>query len=58
MPAIAEDTSGVKNEPVAARTRRHDTEPIASRTRSQPDLTEMASIAHVKIGSNLNEWLN
>ena len=52
------DSCFEEDEPIAARTRSHCPEPIASRTRSQQDLTEMASFADVKLGSNLNEWLN
>ena len=47
-----------EEEPIAARTRSHDSEPIASRTRSQQDVTDIAGFAHVKTGSNLHEWLN
>ena len=35
------DSSLGEEEPIAARTRSHDSEPIATRTRSQQDLTEM-----------------
>ena len=52
------DSSLEEDEPIAARTRSYDPEPIASRTKSQQDSTEMASFADVKLGSNLNEWLN
>ena len=47
-----------EDEPIAARTRSHDSEPITSRMRSQQDLTDTAGFADVKSGSNLNEWLN
>ena len=40
------------------RTQSHNEEPIASRTRSQQDLSELAGFADVKIGTNINEWLN
>ena len=42
----------------AARIRSHDSEPIATRTRSQKDLTDIPGFADIKLGSNLNEWLN
>ena len=45
----AEETSIEEEEPFAART---------GRTGSQEDLTNIASFAHVKTGSNLHEWLN
>ena len=53
-----EETSIEEQEPIAARTRSHDSETIASRTRSQQDLTDIAGFADVKAGSNLHEWLN
>ena len=58
MPAEAEETSLVENEPIAARTRSHDSEPIACRTRSQQDLTDIAGFADVETVSNLHELLN
>ena len=57
-PIETEQTSLEEEEPIAARTRNHDSEPIASRTRSQQDLTDIAGFADVKTGSNLNEWLH
>ena len=36
----------------------HDEEPIASRTRSQQYLSELAGLADVNMGTNINEWLN
>ena len=52
------DSSLEEEEPIAARTRSHDSAPIASRTRSQQDLTDIADFADIKAGLNLNEWLN
>ena len=52
------DSSLEEEEPIAARTRSHDSDPIATRTRSQQDLTDIAGFAGTKLGSNLNEWLN
>ena len=46
----------LKKRPIAARTRRHDSESTTSRTRSQQDLTDIAGFADVETGSNLNEW--
>ena len=50
-----EETSIKTEEPIAARTRSHDSEPIASRARSQQDLTDIAGFADAKTGSNLHE---
>ena len=58
MPAIIEETDEHEDEPIATRTCSHDEEPIARRTRSQQDLSELARVANVKIGTNMNEWLN
>ena len=58
IPVIIEDTDEQKDEPIATRTCSHDEEPIARRTRSQQDLSELARVANVKIGTNMNEWLN
>ena len=52
------DSSLEEEEPIAARTRSHDSAPIATRTRSQEGLTDIAGFADIKLGSNLNEWLN
>ena len=52
------DSSLEEEEPIAARTRSHDSEPIATRMRSQQDLTDIAGFANIKLGSNLNERLN
>ena len=41
-------------QPIAARTRSHDSEPIASRRRSQQDLTDITGFVDVKTGSNLH----
>ena len=57
MPVETEETN-IEEEPIAARTRSHDSEPIAGRTSSQQDLTDIAGFADVKTGSNLHEWLN
>ena len=40
MPVETEETSIEVEEPIAARTRSHDSEPIASRTRSQQVLID------------------
>ena len=52
------DSSLEEEEPIAARTRSHDSETIATRTRRPTDLTDIAGFADIKSGSNLNEWLN
>ena len=52
------DSSLEEEKPVAARTRSHDSEPIATRTRSQQDLTDIAGFDDIKLGPNLNEWLD
>ena len=39
-------------------TRSHDSEPIANTPRSKQKLTDTAGCADIKLGSNLNEWLN
>ena len=52
------DSSLEEEEPIAARTRSHDSEPIAIRNRSQQDLTDTAGFAVSKSGSKMNEWLN
>ena len=54
-PVETEETSIEEEEPIAARTRRHDSESTASRTISQQDLTDIAGFADVETGSNLNE---
>ena len=43
-----------EEEPIAVRTRNHDSEPIASRTGSQQDLTDITGFPDIKSGSNLN----
>ena len=58
MRAVIEDTHDEADEQIATRTQSHDTEPIANRTRRQQNLTEMAGFADIKIGTNINEWLN
>ena len=52
------DSSLEEEEPIAARTRSHDSKLIATRCRSQQDMTDIASFADIKLGSNLNEWSN
>ena len=52
------DSSLEEEEPIAAWTRSHDSAPIATRTRSQQGLTDTAGFTDIKLGSNLNEWLN
>ena len=58
-PMESEQSSLEEVEPLAARTRSHDSAHIASRTRSQQDdVTDIADFADVKTESNLHEWLN
>ena len=55
---VVHHSSLEEEEPIAARTRSHDSEPIATRTTSQQDLTDIAGFADINLGSNLNESLN
>ena len=57
-PIKTERTGLEEEEPFATRTKSHDSEPIVNRIRSQQDLTDIAGVADVKTGSNLQEWLN
>ena len=43
------DSSLEEEEPIAARTRNHDSEPIATRTRSLHDLTDIAGFTDIKL---------
>ena len=48
IPVEIRETGIETEEPIAARTRSHDSEPIASRARRQHDLTDIAGFADVK----------
>ena len=58
MPVFIKDTEEEEDEPIATRTQSRDEEPIASSTLSQQGLSELAGFTDLKIGTNLNEWLN